>query len=293
MIEVGVAGWAYDDWEGRVYPRPRPRGFDPLAWLARAIDLVEVNATFYAPVRAATTASWLRRVEPFPRFAFVVKAHQSFTHAEVPDEGLEREWRAGVSPLEASGRLRGFLAQFPLSFRPSEAAFGRLERLRERLGDATLVLELRHRGWFEPEWLQRLAPLGAGLAHLDLPPHRDHPPPDHASPGPLGYLRLHGRNAAAWFDPRAGRDARYDHRYAPDEVADLAERARRIAASAERTLVVANNHYGGKAVAVALELRFALEGGPVFVPPPLLETFPDLSRIALPQAPAGQLEMFS
>jgi uncharacterized protein YecE (DUF72 family) len=34
MIRVGPAGWSYKDWEGIVYPAEKPRGFDPLAYLA-------------------------------------------------------------------------------------------------------------------------------------------------------------------------------------------------------------------------------------------------------------------
>ena len=28
MIRVGTAGWKYKDWDGVVYPKPKPRGFD-------------------------------------------------------------------------------------------------------------------------------------------------------------------------------------------------------------------------------------------------------------------------
>ena len=35
MIRVGPAGWSYADWEGPVYPREKPKGFHPLAFLAR------------------------------------------------------------------------------------------------------------------------------------------------------------------------------------------------------------------------------------------------------------------
>ena len=32
MIRVGPAGWAYKDWNGIVYPKPKPRGFGPVAY---------------------------------------------------------------------------------------------------------------------------------------------------------------------------------------------------------------------------------------------------------------------
>jgi len=47
MIRIGPAGWAYKDWEGIVYPKPKPRGFDPVAYLARHIDAIEINSSFY------------------------------------------------------------------------------------------------------------------------------------------------------------------------------------------------------------------------------------------------------
>lgn len=34
-IRIGTAGWSYPDWKGQVYPKPPPRGFDPLSYLAR------------------------------------------------------------------------------------------------------------------------------------------------------------------------------------------------------------------------------------------------------------------
>ncbi|HEX9871331.1 MAG TPA: DUF72 domain-containing protein, partial [Candidatus Tectomicrobia bacterium] len=46
-IRVGPAGWSYPDWKGQVYPKPQPRGFDPLTYLAQYFDAVEINATFY------------------------------------------------------------------------------------------------------------------------------------------------------------------------------------------------------------------------------------------------------
>jgi hypothetical protein len=31
VIRIGTAGWKYKDWDGMVYPKPKPRGFDELA----------------------------------------------------------------------------------------------------------------------------------------------------------------------------------------------------------------------------------------------------------------------
>lgn len=114
------------------------------------------------------------------------------------------------------------------------------------------------------------------LAHIDLPAAKDHPPSSHASLGPIGYLRMHGRNRSTWFDPKAGRDQRYDYRYPRQEVEALAQRMKDIGRTTERSLLVTNNHYGGQAVANALELKGLLQGLKPRAPEPLMEAFPDL-----------------
>ena len=35
MIRIGTAGWKYKDWDGIVYPKPKPRGFNELEYLAQ------------------------------------------------------------------------------------------------------------------------------------------------------------------------------------------------------------------------------------------------------------------
>ena len=92
----------------------------------------------------------------------------------------------------------------------------------------------------------------------------------------LGYVRLHGRNAQAWFDPRAGRDDKYDYLYTPAEVEDWDQRIRALTGLTEKTVVIANNHFRGKAPANALELR-KLAGDAVEVPRSLLRTYPRLA----------------
>lgn len=46
VIRIGAAGWAYKDWNGIVYPQPKPRGFDPLGYIAKYFNTVEINSSF-------------------------------------------------------------------------------------------------------------------------------------------------------------------------------------------------------------------------------------------------------
>ena len=56
---VGTAGWSYPDWKGVVYPEHPPRGFDALRYLARFVDVVEINHSFYRPPTRELTLGWL------------------------------------------------------------------------------------------------------------------------------------------------------------------------------------------------------------------------------------------
>jgi len=295
---VGPAGWSYADWDGVVYPRPKPRGFHPLPFLARFVGMVEINSTFYALPRAEHAQRWVELVRPFPQFRFTAKLHQDFTHTSTGLADLEREvgeFHRGLEPLAREGRLSALLAQFPLGTVRTSEALARIDALIERFGTnsgpagAPLVLELRHRSWFDQGSLEALAGRRCSLAAIDLPAAPDHPPEDHPTPGPLGYLRLHGRNSATWFARDAGRDQKYDYLYTPEEIEALTARARRLAGEHDQTFVVTNNHFEGKAVANAIELLAALTGGSSRAPRSLIERYPRLARVA---AADGQPELF-
>lgn len=291
MIRVGPAGWSYADWEGVVYPRQKPKSFHPLAYLARFVDAIEINSSFYGIPRSEHAQRWVALVAHDPQFRFIAKLHQDFTHGTTALDALQREvgeFRAGIDPLLRSGKLAALLAQFPIGFRFEALAVQRLEGLRASFADLPLVLELRHRSWFEPGPLKLVESLGCSLAAIDLPAAHDHPPAEHPTPGPLGYLRLHGRNAAQWFGG-GGRDQRYDYLYTSAEVEELGARARRLAGAHDQTFVITNNHFEGKAVANALELLAALRGKAVPAPQSLVARYPRLGAVALPEA---QRELF-
>lgn len=278
-LRVGVAGWDYADWVGTVFPSGHGPRFDRLAWIARFVDLVEVNATFYRPIVARTAVSWLRRTQEQTRFAFSAKAHRSWTHEQSPD--LDRVVAAtleGLRPIHEAGRLAALLAQFPQSFRPTDAARRRVEQLVRRCTGWPLVVELRHAGWLEGAAQRWFAGLGAGWCVVDQPAASG----TVARPlpyvhGRLAYLRLHGRNVADWFREDAGRDLRYDYLYDPAELDELAGIARELAVAAQELVVVQNNHFRGQALVNALQLRSRLEGRKPEAPQSLVAAFPQLA----------------
>lgn len=286
-LEFGIAGWSYDDWRDVVYPRGCK---DTLRYCAEYVDCIEINSTFYRFPVARYCESWARRVEDIGTH-FTAKLPRDFTHQSVRDDAAAAEVRAGFDPLREAGRLTALLAQFSYRFDRSDENLEHLRWMRDAFSPvAPLTIEVRHRSWASPAALDELRALGVGVANLDYPGTASgfgvRSTEIHARPG-IAYFRLHGRNADAWFDKKAGRDEVYDYAYSSDEVTEIADRAAEIGAVASRTIVVANNHFQGKAMKLVLELLARYRDAPVPVPDPLLRTYPELREIAA--RPPGKL----
>src|SRR4051812_35831088 len=115
MIRIGPAGWSYKDWHGIVYPASRPKGFQELTYVSEFFDTVEINVTFYRPIPARTSESWVKKVEKNKRFKFTGKLWQGFTHDRDAGSEDERMFKDGYAPLLEAGRLGAILLQFPWS----------------------------------------------------------------------------------------------------------------------------------------------------------------------------------
>jgi len=293
VIRVGTAGWSYADWDGTVYPRSKPHGFHPLPLLARTFDCVEINSTFYAQPNQANSVRWAQLVAEKTSFRFLVKLNRDFTHRSAstdwPDKA--REFLVGIEPLQRARRLSAILVQFPVSFLFGKQEVRRLGEIHALFRAVPLVLEVRHESWFTQPALDTIRGLGYSLAHIDLPRAWNHPPINHPSAGPLGYLRLHGRNSAAWFRSGAGRNEQYDYLYSPEELDQLTQKARRLEAEHDEVYVVTNNHFAGKAFANGVEMLYQLHGRAVPTPREVVETYPHLAPMTVPYR-EGQQELF-
>jgi uncharacterized protein YecE (DUF72 family) len=301
-VRVGTSGWSYPGgrgtWNGVFYPAKgaRARGFDELEFYARWFDVVEVNSTFYGQPRAAVTARWAERTPP--RFEFAVKLYQKFTHplmfreaaAEAAPEadaqwlaetgavrqGDVDEFKSGIEPLAAAGKLGPVLVQFPPSFTASPEAVDYLGWLLRTFRDYALAVELRHRSWSDQEadTAGLLAAYGAAWVLIDEPKFefsiRQHwrPPASAAEPAAdgLAYMRFHGRNAAEWWRHAAAED-RYNYLYTERELRPFAAAAASAGASLKKAYLFFNNHFSAQGVANAVQLRRQL-GHPVPEPLP-------------------------
>lgn len=276
-ISFGIAGWSYPDWEGYVYP---PRLKDKLDYVAAYVDVMEVNSSFYRPPEARTVASWAARTETRPGFIFTAKLHQDITHGGRLDPAMTQALRAGFEPLVKAGKLKHWLAQFRYDYRDGPEARDHLKRIRDAFGDmANVTFELRHNSWQAPEALDYLGSLQATVANLDYPTARDSFNLTTCTVGEHAYFRLHGRNAKAWFSKGAGRDETYNHLYDAKELAQIKDRAVKIAGLSKSLTIIANNHYQGKELVNILELKAMMTGRKVPVPPLLAEKYPALAAI--------------
>jgi uncharacterized protein YecE (DUF72 family) len=283
IIRVGPAGWSYKDWEGLVYPQKPGKSFDPLEYLARFFDTIEINSSFYRPPVPTTTKSWATRVAANKNFVFTAKLHRLFTHERgKATKKDEKEYRQGMDVLAKAGRLGAVLLQFPWSFKNSSEDRVYLGKLLEKFSDYPLVVEVRHASWNTPEVYEWLEERGVGICNIDQPIFKKSIRPQALTTSPVGYVRLHGRNYKDWFREKAPRDERYNYLYSIDELDPWLTRIKEVAKETRETYVVTNNHFRGQAVVNAIEIEAAIKEKRVPAPEPLFKEYPRLIESAVP-----------
>ena len=97
-VYFGVAGWSYPDWAGIVYP-PSLKPSDQLPYLARFVDMIEVNSSFYRVPTPKTVEGWLKKTEQFPAFFFTAKVPEAVTHRGETSTEAAGAFREAFTPL--------------------------------------------------------------------------------------------------------------------------------------------------------------------------------------------------
>jgi uncharacterized protein YecE (DUF72 family) len=303
-VRIGTSGWNYPSgkgtWNGIFYPKPRPKGFDELAYYAEHFDTVEVNTTFYGQPRAEVCRAWAEKTPP--NFDFSLKLYQKFTHPTMyrervasslpadargssetiaalarPNAADLDEFRRGIDPLASAGKLGALLAQFPPSFKSDQASDEYLAELLGAFAGYSVAVELRHRSWSDrlAETLALLNEFGAAWAQIDEPKFRFSVRQNHL-PNIKGfyYMRLHGRNAAAWWHHDKSED-RYNYLYSSQELQEFTETAYAASRLVKKAYLYTNNHYSAKSVANAAMIKQIL-GEPGKYSPDFIERYPEL-----------------
>lgn len=316
-IRVGTSGWSYPSgkgtWNGVFYPATRSKkagtkDFDELRFYAEHFDTVEVNSTFYGQPRADVTRGWTART---PRgFEFSMKLYQKFTHPKMfKERALERapgsegplldllaqvtqadidDYKAGIEPLAAAGRLGAVLAQFPASFKDAPASREYLAQLLRAFHEYPVAVELRHKSWSDAfaGTMALLESFGAALVQIDEPKFRLSIRQNRL-PNVKGfyYMRLHGRNAAEWWR-HEHRDDRYNYLYSAGELREFAEDAGAAKELVKKSYLYTNNHFAAKSVVNAVMLKAQL-GQPIEgeYPPAIVERYPELRDLVATSRP--------
>jgi uncharacterized protein YecE (DUF72 family) len=281
-VLIGPAGWAYQDWNGVVYPTPRTRDFHQATYLAEFFDTIEINTSFYHPMQTSHAAQWIRRVAANPRFLFTAKLWQKFTHEGGTNLEDEKAVRAGFDLLRGADKLGAMLLQFPFSFHFEIGNLARLTQMLVSFRDYPLVVEVRHSSWANPNFYELLHERGVGFCNIDQPIIGRSTEPSEQVTSPIGYVRLHGRRYDTWFsdDPASPVEERYNYLYSEEELEPWAERVRNVSKDAKTTFVITNNHFQGKGVVNALQLIHMLDKKKVKVPETLRHHYPQLDAIA-------------
>ena len=149
----------------------------------------------------------------------------------------------------------------------------------------SVVFEIRPADWQSQEFFAFLREQNVGFSNLDQPRLSHCIGHTQIATSGVGYVRLHGRNAANWFQKSSKPWERYNYLYAEEELSEWVGRIRSVAEQTADVFVIANNHYRGKGPLAALMLLALLRGEKVATPPDLMAAYPQIAPLAIVQGP--------
>jgi uncharacterized protein YecE (DUF72 family) len=301
-ILIGTASWSDPGFIQHWYPK-KLRPHERLGWYTQYFEMVEVNSTFYSIPDLRTVERWCAATPD--GFIFDVKLHRllsrhsadaKFLPADLQrrpeisakgkvqltlalEEALVDAFLHSMSILRSVGKLGALLLQLSPAFSPHKHKLRELEHLIDMLHEYQLAIEFRNRNWVIGNQLRETVEF--------LERHRatfvnvDAPAAEHFTIMPsnlneitnphLAYLRLHGRNARGYLTGKTVA-ARFDYDYTDSEIAEIAERSKKLAKTNRELHVIFNNNNLDYAPRAAVRLRVAL-GQLLSTPPQTPELF--------------------
>jgi uncharacterized protein YecE (DUF72 family) len=276
-LYIGTAGWAYPHWNGVVFPKPYPAAKHPLELLSQNFSAVEINSSFYQPLKPEVVKLWIKKVQANPQFRFTAKLHQRFTHERIIEDSEVADFKAGLRPLQNCGKFGALLMQFPWSFRFTVENREFLIKLRRTFSEFPLVAEMRHNSWLADEAVGTFLDYRIGFCNIDQPEYTRAMPPTAFLTSNIGYVRLHGRNpknSLGGYNPSAPRLRQHDYLYSETELNEWTQRIERVAKFSDATFVIFNNDAEAKSVVNAMQLQEKMTGARVTAPIALRRKFP-------------------
>ena len=288
-ILIGTSGYDYPEWRGVFYPAGLKRA-DFLPYYATQFNALELNSSFYNMPTAERLLSFWERSGGALKFS--VKANRLLTHEIGRDwKSAAQDFLAALKPLAQNGSLASALFQFPQSFHYTDQNRLYLSALLAQFRGLPAVVEFRHAEWIRPSVFDGLSERGASLAFCDLPELKNLPNKNFLQAqecglpfaGKIAYIRLHGRNASAWYakendaqekeclqdhdalpglaaSPKSAAhdrngSARYRYDYSDDELSEFAPVIQKAASQGRQVQVFFNNHPDGSGAKNARRMR--------------------------------------
>ena len=185
------------------------------------------------------------------------------------------EFKHALNPLLENDSLSAVLFQFPQSFHYTNENRIYLAKLIEEFQGYPVVIEFRHKEWIRESVFEGLVQRKASIAFCDMPQLKSLPNADlHDNlysnfMGQIAYIRLHGRNANAWYaqDPSSSSEssngsARYLYDYSDEELIQFVPGISRIKDRGTLIQVYFNNHPNGNGAKNAKKLKDLLAAVP-------------------------------
>ncbi len=253
-LKIGTSGYSYEDWRNHFYPPDIPKGA-MLEFYRRYFQTVEINASYYFIPKPQV---FKRMGDKTPAdFEFIVKTNQETTHRRNENEKALESLIEAVKPLIEQQKFKGFLAQFPYSFKNNEKNRRYLAECKQLIGDLPLFVEFRNYTWLTPQLNDFLSGHHIGYVNVDEPPLKGLIPPQHIVTSDRGYVRFHGRNGNDWWQGKGA--ARYDYEYKKEELQEWLTHLSQIMRKTYKAYIFFNNHPNGQAVRNARQMIQIIE----------------------------------
>ena len=261
-VLIGTSGYDYPEWKGVFYPLDLKRA-DFLKYYASQFNALELNNTFYNMPTAERLLSYYERSEG--KLKFSIKANRLLTHEiSFNWQTVAADLKLALTPLLNKDCLSAILFQFPESFHYSNDNRIYLAKVIQAFSGFPIVIEFRHRDWIKESVFDGLEKRKAGIVFCDMPLLKNLPNGTLLQTpfiGDTAYIRLHGRNASAWYVHEAQNNgsARYCYDYSDEELKSFVPIINAAVQEGKKVQVYFNNHPSGSGAKNALKLQELLE----------------------------------
>ncbi len=257
-IFIGTSGYDYPKWKDVFYPEDLKRK-DFLSYYATQFNALELNNTFYNMPTAERLYSFYERSEG--KLQFSVKANRILTH-EIDStwQTASEDFKTALTPLYEKGCLSAVLFQLPESFHYTNDNRIYLSKLIQKFEGFPTLIEFRHREWIKKSVFEGLEKRNTGIVFCDMPQLKNLPDGTIANTPFIGnnaYIRLHGRNANAWYATGASPNgsARYCYNYSDNELSQFVPIIKAAVREGKKVQVYFNNHPNGSGAKNGLKLK--------------------------------------